>query len=67
MQRLTDCDISDSLNKNPTFIFKIPRYFTAYVESIYPYRFWVDGREQQLLDPSSSPALDIDIARGFFE
>jgi hypothetical protein len=52
--------IQDSLKRNPTFTFTTPRYFTAYAESAFPYRFFVDGRD-------TSAALDLTVARGFFQ
>lgn len=52
--------IQDSMARNPTFTFTTPRYFTAYAESAFPFRFFVDGRD-------TSAALDTTVARGFFE
>ena len=52
--------IQDSLARNPNFTFTTPRYFTAYAESVFPYRFFVDGRD-------SSTALNLTVARGFFQ
>lgn len=52
--------IQDSLARNPSFDFTTPRYFTAYAESIFPYRFFVDGR-------STTAELDLTVARGFFQ
>ncbi|KAF7979362.1 hypothetical protein HWV62_42810 [Athelia sp. TMB] len=52
--------IQDSLTRNPNFTFTTPRYFTAYAESVFPYRFFVDGRD-------SSTALNLTVARGFFQ
>jgi hypothetical protein len=52
--------IQDSQTRNPTFDFTTPRYITAYAESVFPYRFFVDGRNQ-------SAMLDLTVARGFFQ
>lgn len=52
--------IQDSLARNPTFTFTTPRYFTAYAESAFPYRFFVDGRD-------TSASLDLTVARSFFQ
>jgi len=52
--------IQDSMARNPTFDFTTPRYFTAYAESAFPYRFFVDGRNQ-------SGQLDLTVARSFFQ
>jgi hypothetical protein len=52
--------IQDSMARNPTFTFTTPRYFTAYAESAFPYRFFVDGRD-------TSAALDLTAARSFFQ
>lgn len=52
--------IQDSLTRNPKFDFTTPRIFTAYAESIFPYRFFVDGR-------SPKAELDLTVARGFFQ
>ena len=52
--------IQDSMARNPTFDFTTPRYFTAYAESAFPYRFFVDGRNQ-------SGQLDLIVARDFFQ
>ncbi|KAK0546529.1 hypothetical protein OC846_005223 [Tilletia horrida] len=52
--------IQDSIARNPTFDFTTPRYFTAYGESSFPIRFFVDGRD-------SSAALDLTTARSFFQ
>ena len=52
--------ILDSKARNPTFDFTSPRYVTAYAESVFPFRFFVDGRNQ-------SGALDLKSARGFFQ
>ncbi|KAK0533981.1 hypothetical protein OC834_002037 [Tilletia horrida] len=52
--------IQDSKARNPTFDFTVPRFFTAYGESAFPFRFFVDGRDK-------SAALDLDSARLFFE
>jgi hypothetical protein len=52
--------IQDSMARNPTFDFTTPRYFTAYAESAFPYRFFVDGRNQ-------SGQLNLTVARGFFQ
>lgn len=46
--------------RNPTFTFTTPRYFTAYAESAFPYRFFVDGRD-------TSAALDLTADRSFFQ
>lgn len=42
------------------FTFTTPRYFTAYAESAFPYRFFVDGRD-------NSESLNTTVARGFFQ
>lgn len=52
--------IQDSIARNPFFEFVTPRYFTAYAESIFPYRFFVDGRD-------TTAALNLTVARGFFQ
>ncbi|KZP07573.1 heme-thiolate peroxidase [Athelia psychrophila] len=52
--------IQDSMARNPTFTFTTPRYFTAYAESAFPYRFFVDGRD-------TSASLNTTVARGFFQ
>lgn len=52
--------IQDSMARNPTFDFTTPRIFTAYAESIFPYRFFVDGR-------SPTAELDLTVARSFFQ
>jgi hypothetical protein len=52
--------IQDSMARNPTFDFTTPRYFTAYAESAFPYRFFVDGRNQ-------SGQLNLTVARDFFQ
>jgi unspecific peroxygenase len=52
--------IQDSQARNPTFDFTTPRYVTAYAESVFPYRFFVDGRNQ-------SGLLNLTVARGFFQ
>lgn len=56
--------ILDSMARNPSFNFLIPRYFTAYAESVFPYRFFVDGRDAIL---EENPQLDLTAARGFFQ
>lgn len=52
--------LQDSLARNPNFTFTTPRYFTAYAESAFPYRFFVDGRD-------TSASLNTTVARGFFQ
>lgn len=52
--------LQDSITRNPFFDFTTPRYFTAYAESVFPYRFFVDGRD-------TSGALNLTVARGFFQ
>ncbi|KAK0553577.1 hypothetical protein OC844_006271 [Tilletia horrida] len=52
--------IQDSIARNPTFDFTTPRFFTAYGESAFPIRFFVDGRD-------TSAALDMTTARLFFQ
>jgi hypothetical protein len=52
--------ILDSKARNPTFDFTSPRYVTAYAESVFPFRFFVDGRNK-------SGALDLTTARGFYQ
>ncbi|KAF7966174.1 hypothetical protein HWV62_39750 [Athelia sp. TMB] len=52
--------IQDSIARNPNFTFTTPRYFTAYAESAFPYRFFVDGRD-------ASAALSPAAARDFFQ
>ena len=52
--------IQDSIARNPNFTFITPRYFTAYAESAFPYRFFVDGRD-------ASAALGPAAARDFFQ
>ncbi|KIJ51170.1 hypothetical protein M422DRAFT_244362 [Sphaerobolus stellatus SS14] len=52
--------IQDSITTNPQFSFVSPRYFTAYVESMFPFLFFVDGRVN---DAQLSP----DVARSFFQ
>lgn len=52
--------IQDSMARNPNFTFTTPRYFTAYAESVFPFRFFVDGRD-------TSASLNLTVARGFFE
>ncbi|KZP09521.1 heme-thiolate peroxidase [Athelia psychrophila] len=52
--------LQDSIARNPFFDFVTPRYFTAYAESIFPYRFFVDGRD-------TSASLNLTVARGFFQ
>ena len=52
--------IQDSLARNPTFDLTVPRYQTAYAETVFPYQFMVDGR-------SSNRSLDLGVARGFFQ
>ncbi|KAF8956879.1 Chloroperoxidase [Flammula alnicola] len=52
--------IQDSIATNPTFSFVSPRYFTAYAESVFPIKFFVDGRQ-------ADGQLDLDVARGFFQ
>lgn len=46
--------------RNPEFDLTTPRYFTVYAESVFPYRFFVDGRD-------TSGAVSTTVARGFFE
>lgn len=52
--------IQDSIARNPNFTFLVPRIFTAYAESTFPYEFFVDGR-------STEAALDMTTARSFFQ
>ncbi|KAF7974457.1 hypothetical protein HWV62_12206 [Athelia sp. TMB] len=52
--------IQDSMARNPEFDLTTPRYFTVYAESVFPYRFFVDGRD-------TSGAVSTTVARGFFE
>ncbi|CAD6892422.1 unnamed protein product [Tilletia controversa] len=52
--------IQDSIARNPNFDFTTPRFFTAYGESSFPLRFFVDGRDK-------SAALDMTTARLFFQ
>ncbi|KAE8222688.1 hypothetical protein CF319_g4159 [Tilletia indica] len=52
--------IQDSIARNPNFDFTTPRYFTAYGESSFPIRFFVDGRD-------TSAALGMTNARLFFQ
>lgn len=52
--------ILDSKARNPTFDFTNPRYTTAYAEAVFPYQFFVDGRNQ-------TGQLDLTVARGFFQ
>lgn len=46
--------------RNPNFTFTTPRYFTAYAESVFPFLFFVDGRD-------NSTSLNTTVARGFFQ
>lgn len=46
--------------RNPVFDFTTPRFFTAYAEAVFPFRFFVDGR-------ATAAAMDMDTARGFFQ
>ncbi|KZV89111.1 Cloroperoxidase [Exidia glandulosa HHB12029] len=50
----------DSVARNPTFNFANPRFATAFVETIFPLAFFIDGRDKSL-------ALDLDVMRGFFK
>jgi unspecific peroxygenase len=52
--------IQDSMARNPTFVFTTPRYFTAFGEAAFPYRFFVGGRKQ-------STQLDPAVAHIFFQ
>lgn len=52
--------IQDSMARNPTFDFTVPRTATAYAESVFPFRFMVDGR-------SNNGSLDLTVARSFFQ
>jgi hypothetical protein len=52
--------IQDSTAANPNFSFISPRYFTAYAEAAFPFRFFVDGRVQ-------NGQLNMTNARGFFQ
>jgi hypothetical protein len=52
--------IQDSIATNPNFSFISPRYFTAFAESVFPFRFFVDGRVQD-------GQLNLTNARGFFQ
>ena len=52
--------ILDSWACNPTFDFRTPRYQSAYAESVFPYHFFVDGRNQ-------SAKLDLTVARSCFQ
>ncbi|KAF9522859.1 heme-thiolate peroxidase [Crepidotus variabilis] len=51
--------IQESIATNPTFSFVSPRFFTAFAESVFPVRFFVDGRQDD-------GQLDMDTAVGFF-
>jgi hypothetical protein len=51
--------IQDSIETNPTFSFHYPRYFTAYVEAVFPINLFIDGRR-------NDGQLDLDVALGFF-
>jgi len=53
--------IQDSMARNPAFEFTLPRYFTAYAESTFPYQMMVDGRN------GNSGQLNLDVAYRFFE
>ncbi|KDR69591.1 hypothetical protein GALMADRAFT_77331 [Galerina marginata CBS 339.88] len=52
--------IKNSIATNPKFSFVSPRYFTAYVESVFPINFFIDGRQDD-------GQLDLTVARGFFQ
>jgi len=52
--------ILDSLATNPSFSLRSPRSFTAYVEAVFPYAFFVDGR-------TNNGQLDMATAREFFQ
>lgn len=52
--------IQDSIARNPNFVFTTPRIYTAYAESVFPYRFFVDGR-------ATAGQLDLTTARGFYQ
>jgi hypothetical protein len=52
--------IQDSIATNPNFTFKNARYFAAYIETVFPVNFFVDGRQ-------TDGQLDLDVARGFFQ
>ena len=52
--------IQDSIATNPQFSFTSPRIFTAYAESIFPVKFFIDGRDK-------NGQLDMNVARGFFQ
>lgn len=46
--------------RNAAFDFRTPRFFTAYADSVLPFRLFVDGR-------SRIAALDMGAARSFFQ
>jgi len=52
--------IVDSKTRNPTFSFTNPRYTAACTDAIFPFRFFVDGRNQ-------SGQLDLATARSIFQ
>jgi len=52
--------VQDSIATNPNFTFVAPRYFTAYAESAFPLKFFVDGRV-------NNDSLNLTVARGFFQ
>jgi len=52
--------IEQSIATNPQFFFEFPRIATAYVEAVFPFQFFVDGR-------SATQDLNLDVARGFFQ
>lgn len=52
--------IQQSLETNPQFSFDFPRFGTAFSESAFLFRFFVDGRD-------TSAALNLTVARGFFD
>ncbi|KAF9528330.1 heme-thiolate peroxidase [Crepidotus variabilis] len=51
--------IQESIATNPSFSLVSPRYYTAFVESVFPIAFFVDGRK-------NDSQLDLSAASSFF-
>ncbi|KZV84338.1 Cloroperoxidase [Exidia glandulosa HHB12029] len=49
-----------SVAENPGFFFSTPRFNTAFIETVFPIVFFIDGR-------STDPGLDLNVMRDFFQ
>ncbi|RXW17544.1 heme-thiolate peroxidase [Candolleomyces aberdarensis] len=56
--------IQQAISTNPHFSLVAPRYFTAFVESVFPLNLFVDGRDTT--SPAEGRKLDLDAALSFF-